>query len=654
MNGRIIKIFSPLLCILMLCSCSPAYEYYTPPSYDTTDYTRESAGIRLEDDFYGYVNFDFLWNNNIPADMAEYSSGEIVQYNIDKQLTDEITEIADSKENYPVGSDEQKIKDLYLMYLDTDARENTGTAPLMKGLMEVENCENINDFVTACGLLYREYGCDVLCYPYIAPDIYDSSTYTVYLEQMDLLYPAEDLLNTADSAENMQKVIAAILEVYGSETEDAYDIVSMILDIAKSTSDIQTMDITEAYNSCNPQELQEIFDNVDVLSMLEEFGVGNVEQIVIYDMAQAEKINTYLTDEYLSIWKSYAICRLLYSYSDYLPEQYSEMLNTQNSYKSEQERAVIIVKKALAWEVGNIYAEKYCDRETIDAVTELTESVKAAYCNVITDTEQLSEEARDRLLLKLECMKLNIGCPEEDYYSNCVVSGSLLESGISIKSAEVSANLDLYGTEVKRGTWDMTPQTVNAYYDVRNNSITITAALFNEPYYYKDGDLYTNLGGLGTVIAHEMTHAFDGQGIQFDEKGCYNPEWTGEEDGVRIDDMKRTAADYFGNQTIMNVYGIDGSFTVDENIADAGALHVIASMTDERDELQRIFENYAVIWATLSYDTDAVSRLSDDVHSPAEIRVNAVLSATDKFYSAYDITEDDKMYVAPDKRLRIW
>ena len=110
MNGRIIKIFSPLLCVLMLCSCSPAYEYYTPPSYDTTDYTRESAGIRLEDDFYGYVNFDFLWNNNIPADMAEYSSGEIVQYNIDKQLTDEITEIADSKENYPVGSDEQKIK----------------------------------------------------------------------------------------------------------------------------------------------------------------------------------------------------------------------------------------------------------------------------------------------------------------------------------------------------------------------------------------------------------------------------------------------------------------------------------------------------------------------------------------------------------------
>lgn len=654
MNGRIIKIFSPLLCIVMLCSCSPAYEYYTPPTYDTTDYTRESAGIRLEDDFYGYTNFDFLWNNNIPADMAVYSSGEIVQYNIDKQLTDAIMEIAGSREEYPVGSDEQKIRDMYLMYLDTKAREDTDIAPLIKGLKAVEDAENVNDFVTACCLLYREYGCNVLCCPYVAPDIYDSSEYSIYLEQMDLLYPAKDLLNTADSADNMQKAISDILEAYGCEEENAYDIVSMILDVAQSTSDIQTMDISEAYNKCNLQELQKIFDNVDVLSMLNEFGVGNAEQIVIYDMAQAEKINSYLTDEYLSLWKNYAICRLLYSYSAYLPEQYNEMLNTQNRYKSQQERAVLMVKGALSWEVGNIYAEKYCDRETIEAVTELTESIKNAYRNVIANTDRLSEDARDKLLLKLECMKFNIGCPEENYYSNSVVSGSLLESGISIKSSEVSANIALYGTEVRRGTWDMTPQTVNAYYDTRSNSITITAALFNKPYFDREGDLYSNLGGLGTVIAHEMTHAFDGLGIQFDEKGCYNPEWIGKEDVVRINDMKRTASDYFGSQTIMNVYNIDGILTVDENIADAGALHVIASMTDDRDELQRIFENYAVIWATLSYDIYAVSGLTEDVHSPAEIRVNAVLSATDKFYYAYDIAETDKMYVAPDKRVRIW
>lgn len=654
MNRRIMKIFSPLLCIFVLCSCSPAYEYYTPSVCDTADYTRDSAGIRLEDDFYGYVNFDFLWSNNIPADMAVYSSGEIVQYNIDKQLTEEIMEIAGSRENYPAGSDEQKIKDMYLMYLDKEARNNTDIEPLIKGLRAVEDAGNINDFVAACGLLYREYGCNVLCYPYIAPDIYDSSKYTIYLEQMDLLYPAEELLNTADSAENMQKAISAILEVYGVEEEQAYDIVSMIIDIAQSTSDIQTMDIAKTYNEYNPEELQKLFDNVDVTSMLNEFGVGNAGQIVIYDTAQAERINTYLTDEYLSLWKNYAVCRLLYCYSAYLPEQYSEMLNTQNRYKSKQERAVLLVKDALAWEVGNIYAEKYCDGETIEAVTELTESIKNAYCDVITNTEQLSEEARAKLLLKLESMKLNIGCPEENYYSSSVVAGSLLESGISIKSSEVSANLALYGTEVSRRMWDMTPQTVNAYYDMRSNSITITAALFNEPYFNRDGDLYTNLGGLGTVIAHEMTHAFDGLGIQFDEKGCYNPEWTGEEDAARIDDMKRTAADYFGSQTIMNVYNVDGILTVDENIADAGALHVIASMTDNRDELQRIFENYAVIWATLSYDTDAVTGLTVDVHSPAEIRVNAVLSVTDKFYYAYEITEADKMYIAPDKRMRIW
>lgn len=658
-----IKILSLLLCTYMLCvctlcSCMWEYEYSTPPSYDTTDYTRESAKIRLEDDFYGYVNFDFLWNNNIPSNMSEYSMGTIVDQNNDNLLTDEIIKIAESSESFPFGSDNQKIQDFYLQYLDIDAREKIGISPLMEGINAIEEAENINDFVSACGLLYRNYGCSILCSPYVSADFYNSSQYIIYLSQTDLIYSAEELLNTADCAENLQKLIASVLQVYGSENynENAYKIVSMLLDIAESTSDMQKINISEAYNEYTSEKLQQLFKNIDVPSMLTEFGVGNAEKLIVYDVEQANKLNTYLTDEYLPIWKDYAVCRLLYTYSAYLPEKYNVVFNVQNNtkYKNLQEQAVLAVKKELAGELGNIYAEKYCDEETLKAVTELTESIKSAYYNVIINTEKLNDETRKNLLLKLEKMTFNIGYPLENYLSSSVISGGLLESCISIKSSEISENLSLYKTEVNKDIWQMTPQTFNAVYEITKNSITIPMALFNKPYFDKDADFYTNLGGLGTVIAHEMTHAFDETGIQFDENGCYNPQWTGVADKERIEKLKSDAENYFGNFKLMNTYKIDGSLTIDENIADAGALSVIVSMTDNKEELRKIFNNYAVTWATLSYNTTAVESLFEDVHSPAEIRVNAVLSTTDKFYFAYDITENDKMYIAPNKRIRIW
>lgn len=653
MNRGMSKILCLFMCGGILCSCSPAYEYYSSPAYVESDYTREEAGIRLEDDFYGYVNFDLLWNNNIPADMYDYGGGELVQYNIDMQLEEEIIRIAESNENYLFGSDEQKIRDFYLMYLDDETRETVGIEPLMQGLQKIEEAENINDFIEACGFVYREYGCEPIVYPYVAKDIYDSSKYIVYLQQMDFINSADELLNTSGCAENMQKIIAAILEAYGKDNTNAYDIVSMLLDIAENTSDIQRMNIEDAYNKYTTQELQQLFCNVDAEAMLEAFGASKAEWVVVYDTKQAAKLNTYLTDEYLNLWKDYAICRLLYGYSEFLPTRYRECINNQTNI-NEHKKAVEAVNKMLSWELGNIYADKYCDSETVNAVTKLSEEIRKAYANVLNTTEQLNDTARSRLLLKLDAMKFNIGYPDDGFRSNSIIKDNLLESCISIKSGQVKDNLSLYGQTAERGEWDMTPQTVNAYYDARSNSITITAALFNEPYFNKDGDLYSNLGGLGTVIAHEMTHAFDGEGILFDEKGCYNPQWTGTEDAERIENMRKSTAQYFDSQTIMEIYAIDGELTVDENIADVGAMYVIASMTDDKEELQRIFESYAEIWATLSYDTTVVKGLSEDVHSPAEIRVNAVLQTTDKFYYAYNISENDGMYVPFEKRIRIW
>lgn len=653
-----VVVFPMLICGCMFCSCSKEMEMNAYPSNDHAVNAYEGAGIRLEDDFYGYVNFDFLCNNDIPSNMAEYSYGTIVESESDKFLSEEIIRLSESNEQFPFGSDDQKIKDLYLQYLDTEAREEAGIEPLRKGIDAVEQAENIDSFMAACGFLYQEYGCNVLYYPMVERDYRDSSEQILYLNQMDLLYTADELLGTANLAENVQTLMSSILETEGKEQyeERACAIVNMMLEIAENTSDIQKMDIQDVYNKQMMNDLKQLFDNIDVPAMLGAFGIENADFLVVYDMQQAETLNRYLTNEYLSVWKDYAICRLLYDYSAYLPQKYNETFSTINAggNSSLEEKAIRCVKKELSAELGNVYAERYCDSETVQGVEELSESIKSAYYNVISNSQQLDDSAREKILLKLEKMTFRIGYPVNPYQSNSVISGGLLESCISIRKNNVLENLALYHTNTQSEAWDMTPQTFNAVYDLTGNSITIPAALFHKPFFDKDGDFYTNLGGLGTIIAHEMTHAFDEKGIQFDENGCYNPDWVGMEDKNRIEKLNVDVRDYFGDRKIMSLYLVDENLTADENIADVGALAVITSMTDNKEELKKIFENYAVIWATITYDTDALEKLFEDVHSPAEIRVNAVVSAIDKFYSTYDIKEDDEMYIKPEERMRIW
>ena len=637
---------------MLLSGCTAVYEDNMLPVSAAFDDTRESADIRLEDDFYGYTNFDFLWNNEIPAGMPEYSTLAIVTEQVDDALDEIIMALTTHTDAFPAGSDEQKIRDLYLQYLDTESREAAGLEPLEKGIEAVWNADTVNEFISACGRLYTDYGCSVLFSPLVSEDFYDNSRYTVYLGQMSLFYPADELLHTADAAENLQESIGLLLEVTGGEQPEkhAYDLVTMLLDIAESTSEMR--DVSDIYHLYTPQELEQLLGNIRIPQMLEAFGIGDVEALVVCDVTQTEKINSYLTDEYLPLWKSFAVCRLLYSYAEYLPEEYSAVLNAGN-HKGMKERALSAVKTELANEVGNLYARQ-TDVRTLEAVIALADDIRAAYRRMLSNSAQIGDEEREKLIRKLDNMTFLIGTPEEAYHSGSVVAGSLLESCVSIRSAQTEERLSLCGTPVRRNAWEMLPQTVNALYSPENNSLTIPAAMFDTSVFDRSGDRYTNLGGLGSVIAHEMTHAFDKTGIEFDETGCYSPGWMGETGTQRNAALKNAAITYFGSKTVMDIFPVDGELTAGENVADLGGMQVIVSMTDDPEALRRIFESYAHLWATLSYDTDAAENLLDDVHSPEEIRTNAVLSSLDKFYAAYDIAETDGMYTAPAERVRVW
>lgn len=639
------RLFAVLIAAVMLTGCAAKYEYAEQAAFDNTVYNRKSAGIRLEDDFYGYCNFDFLYTNEIPSDMPEYSYGQLVGTHIDEILSDEILSIAGSDTEYPTGSDEQKIHDLYLQYLDGETRDEVGLAPLEKGVTAIEEAQTADELVRACGMLYTEYGVAVLPEVTVSQDHFDSNKYSVFFGQMQLFYSTDELLSGKDSAEELQRQMTELLEASGTNNADtlACDTVTMLLDIAESTANLDDKPIEEKYNIRKPGELDSL-----ITEYIKKVGLSGHDMIV-HDTKQLEKICSLMTDENIPLWKALAECELIYAYIDYLPRGYSDALDTEK--KTDEEKAVSAVKTLLSGEVGNIYAKKHLDAETLSAAKQMSEDIIKAYRKTIEDSLVLSDSDRVQCLAKLDNLTVNIGCPVEEYHSDSCVSGSLLESVVSIKSAAIKDNLSRIDSVPLPTDWYMQPQTVNALYRSQSNSITIPIAMFNAPYFDVNADYYTNIGGLGFVIAHEIGHAFDAKGILYDEYGDYRPERINS-DRTKI--LSDEVADYFGSKQIMGTFYIDGERTKGENAADLGGMQVLASMTDNKDELKRIFESYANIWATISFDTEAASALTEDVHSPAEVRVNAVLSSVDRFYKVYGITENDGMYVPPEKRVRLW
>ena len=628
----------------LLTGCSTKIVQNEPKPFDNTIYTRESADIRLQDDFYGYMNFDLLYGSDIPTDMKEISAGRLVEKRVDSIINDEILNIAHG-EKYPVGSDEQKIHDLYLQCLDCQTRDDVGLVPLEKGFAAIEEAQTPSEFVRACGMLYTNYGVDVLPAVYASQNHFDSSKYIVSLGHMELFYSVDELLNGKDSAEELQRQLALLLEVLEKNNSDAlaYDIVTILLDIAECTADLGDKTIEEMYNIRKQSELPFLIEQY-----IESVGIIG-RDIVVYDPEQLDRICSLLTDDNLPQWKSLAECELFYRYMNYLPNEYSETLGAVK--QSDEEKALNAVKALLEDEVGNIYARKYFDKTTFSAVKQMTGDIISAYRENIKNSELLSASECEECLAKIDRMTVNIGCPDEEEHSSSEVSGSFLDSVVSIKSSAVRERLSKLDDSPKPTDWYIMPQTLNALCRPQSNSITVPMALFNAPYFDVNADYYTNLGGLGSIIAHEIGHAFDAEGIMYDEFGNYSPERISSE---RIKILSNQVEEYFGSKQIMRTFYINGEHTKLENAADLGGMQVIASMTDNWKELKLIFESYANIWATLSFDTDASKQVVDDIHSPAEIRVNAVLSCVDKFYETYGIAETDGMYIPPDKRVRLW
>ncbi|MCD8038961.1 MAG: M13 family metallopeptidase [Lachnospiraceae bacterium] len=634
-----------------------------------------SGEVRYQDDYYEYVNQNLLSKIELSATDAHWDWFSELSAVVSSEMEDIIRELSEDGNTYEKGTSEQKIKDLYECVSNMENRDATGLGPLEEHMDSIRGAQSIDEYVDALAKLSGEFGfSSIVGGYYISQDKSDSSEYAVYMMYADTLI-GKEYLESEDTAQYVDMYLEYINDMlmeFGMSADEAAastdSIETLLRDIcASSLTTEQLYDPALTYNVYTAEELQELYTNIDVDKMLTTLGIDGQEQYIVIDVEQAKKINSLLVEENLQALKDYSSFVMLNDVAEYASSGYVELQDKmQNSLYGiteswEDEKVWMdLTQDLLPWEFGAIYVEKHFSQEDKEAVEQMIDLILDEYKEIIGRQEWMSDETKEKAIRKLDTMQVKIGYPDEwpaakDMMQVTPVSegGSLMSNWLVSMQVAMKAQLEKLGTEVDRSEWSVTPQTINAMYDPSNNEIIFPAAILQAPFYDSANSYGANLGGIGYVIAHEVSHAFDSSGALYDEYGNYNVWWT---DGEleEYDRLSQSIVDYYSNYEVMGIH-VNGELTLMENIADLGAITCVTSIIgDDAQALDEAFGQMAYNWASVDTTSFMTYLLNTDTHSPNKIRVNAVLSSCDAFYEVYDIAETDGMYVAPEDRVGIW
>lgn len=635
----------------------------------------EESQVRYQDDYYEFINQRLLSRIELAATDAHWDWFGELNAVVSSEMDDIIEELANDGQTYEKGSAEQKIKDLYECVSNMENREATGLGPLNPHMDSIRKASTIAEYVDAMAHLSGEFGFSSIVGGYtVMQDKADSSEYAVYMLYADTLIGKEYVEgeNTQEYVDLYLDYINNMLMEFGMSASEAAvstdSIEGLLRDICASTLTTEQMyDPSITYNVYTAQELQELYTNIDVEKMLQTLRIDGQDKYIVMDVEQAKKINSLLVEENLQALKDYSTFVLLNDTAEYANERYAKLSDDMKNALygiteswGDETTWKRLTQDLLPWDFGMIYVEEHFSAKDKEEVEQMIQRILQEYEVIISRQEWMSSETKKKAIKKLETMQIKIGYPDKwpaakDMMQVTPISegGSLLSNWLVSMQVAIEDSLDKIGTKVDRSEWDVTPQTINAMYDPLNNEIIFPAAILQAPFYDSDNSDGANLGGIGFVIAHEVSHAFDSSGALYDENGNYNVWWT-EEELEEYNRLSQSIVDYYNEYEMMGVK-VNGELTLMENIADLGAMTCITSIIgDDAQALDEAFGQMTYNWASEDTTSYMLYLLNTDTHSPNKIRVNAVLSSCDAFYKIYDIKETDGMYVAPKDRVGIW
>ncbi|MUL76082.1 M13 family metallopeptidase [Mycolicibacterium sp. CBMA 226] len=637
-------------------------------------------GARPQDDLFGHVNGRWLTDYDIPADRATDGAFRLLADRAEEQVRDLITTASG-----PVGSDAQRIGDLYASFMDTDRVAAVGLAPLRAELGLVADAATPEALAAVLGGLQRT-GVGGGAGAYVDTDSKDSTRYLLHFTQSGLGLPDESYYREPAHAavlaaypEHIARMLSLVFG--GDQTETAARIVALETKLAAAHWDVvKRRDADLSYNLRRFAELADEAPGFDWNGWLTAVGSSTdaVAEVVVRQPDFLVAFAALWASEPLDDWQAWLSWRVISGRAPILTDDlvaenfafYGRTLSGTEEIRDRWKRGVGLVESLMGDAVGKLYVERHFPPAHKARMDELVANLREAYRVSITNLEWMTPETRQRALAKLDKFTPKIGYPARwrDYSALVIDAGDLYGNYLRGQAVEHDRELAKLGSEVDRDEWFMTPQTVNAYYNPGMNEIVFPAAILQPPFFDAEADDAANYGGIGAVIGHEIGHGFDDQGAKYDGDGNLVDWWT---DADRAEFGLRTKAlieQYEGStpRSLDSSHHVNGAFTVGENIGDLGGLSIAllayelslggkeAPVIDGLTGVQRVYFGWAQVWRTKSRDAEAIRRLAVDPHSPPEFRCNGVIRNIDSFYEAFDVSTSDELYLDPAERVRIW
>ncbi|WP_460676745.1 M13 family metallopeptidase [Hymenobacter coalescens] len=679
-NGRWL-LAAPLLGAALLTGCQSGGSSQAQPdvlqaNLDTT--------ARPGDDFFQYANGTWLKNHPIPASESNWGIGKEVQNEVYARLRALSEEAAQARA--ASGSAQQKIGDFWAMGMDSATIDRQGVAPLKAELDRINAIRSGAD-VPAVVARLQPLGVDALIGLYVAQDAKNSEKMALHLYQSGLGLPNRDYYfnkdaRTAGIRRAYGRHVQRVFQLLGQDSVRAQQnsgrVVALETKLAAASRKLEDLrDPYRNYNKMAVAELPQLTPGLDWRPWLGQMELGKVDTVIVGQPEFYRTVGQLLQSAPAEDWRAYLQWQLVHAYAPTLSHDfdqenfrfYGTILQGSKQQRPRWKRVLDAEESAMGEALGQLFVKEYFTPATKQRYEKITENVVAAFREHIQQLDWMSEATKQKALVKLASITKKVGYPDKwkDYSALQIQRDSYAQNVMRANQWKYRYNIAKLGKPVDRTEWDMTPQTYNAYYNPSNNEIVLPAAIFAIPGLKdEDADDATIYGYAGaSTIGHELTHGFDDEGSQFDEKGNLRNWWT-KEDRAAFQQRVGQIVRQFNGYTVLDSLHINGKATAGENIADLGGIVIAYDAFKKTEQFkkgekiggltpqQRYFLGYALGWQSHQRDEQLAQRIMTDVHSPAKYRVNGPMADVPAFYEAFQVKPGQKLWRPDSAQVRIW
>ncbi len=652
----------------------------TPEPNVTANIQGIDTSIKPGNNFFMFVNHH--WYDSVQIPLSQSGVGAYMFMNYPQRLRLQGILDSVSKATNAAGSIEQQLGDFYASGMDTAAINLRGYEPIKPMLARIDSVSDLTSLMKLVAGSLKLNKSSFLAFS-VGPDNKNSKLNIAHVYQDGIGLPERDYYFKTDAPslaiQQAYKIyLTTLFKLTGSDTTTATKNAALVYNIEKQLAsahrtNIELRDVNANYNKMAVATLIKQQPNIGWQQVLDELG-AKTDSIDVGQPAYYDKLNAALKSIPISDWKLYLKAFTISNYAEVLSKPFDDaafelnkVISGQALQKTRGEKMASVVDRSLGEALGQLYVKKYFTEEAKKRVLDLVNNLQKAMGARMEKLDWMSDSTKQKAKEKLFSITKKIGYPDKwrNYSSVKISKNNYFENRVSASANDYQFQLAKLNKAVNRSEWFTTPSTVTAYYNPAGNEIVFPAAILQPPYFDNNADDALNYGGIGMVIGHEITHAFDDQGAQFDKEGNVKS-WWGKDDYAKFKAKTQQVVDLYNSFAVLDTVLVKGAMTVGENAADIGGVSIAYDafkMTKEgHDSLlvggytpnQRFFISVAHIWRVKMKDQFLRLWINNNPHSPPMWRVNGPLMNNPHFYTAFNVQRSDSMYLPEEKRIHIW